>query len=240
LILALLHSNKRQNLITLSKAAITLQHAISHLTDAAKICYDKSQTASEEYLRNSYRMRAATFIEQAEKIKQHLSRQPQQSRDGTLNMSSLEAALGSVSVPKTPPNARELTKPEWLAVLKASKIYGQTYKPWPQRPNPEDFQTPAVFHDTFELNIPCSFGTHLVEWQRAEGVIPPQHLFIGDERPKPTMASEGKIDLVQDAGLDCSFVAGLCAIVGRTERGFRSVSSSFGSEYAYLLTLCSC
>jgi hypothetical protein len=192
-------------LIAQSKVETSLQRAVNAIAAAARICYNKSKEEGPEYIQNSFRNRAVALISHGERLKE------------------LNSALAVVP-PKVPMDTRDSSKAEQLMVLRASKIYGQVYKPW--RPVlPTNFETPPTFHDDTVLDIPPVFEKHFSGWERPETAIPPEHLITCTERHGPTMKSDERIDLVQDAALDCSLVAGMCTIVGRTERGFPSVRS---------------
>jgi calpain-7 len=143
-------------------------------------------------------------------------------------MSTLEHALENEAPTdmKTlllePLNKRELPNDEKLIVLKASKIYRQVFKPCGRTPDARDLTTATHFVDGTSFRLPMPFSEQFIGWMRPEEAFQ-ESLAEGADR-NPSMKAEKPINLVQDAAHDCSLVAGMCALVARTERGFPSVS----------------
>jgi calpain-7 len=211
----------------------SLIESVDYLADAAKLCLDQGGLAQYDYVRASYRHRASLLINRGTKIKALRLNNWKPSGE-KFDMASLELALAELESPhagvealliEEPLNNRPISNSEHLVMLRASKIYGQIYKPWTKLPTPEDFAKTTILSDQTSLTIPSPFLNEFVGWLKPEKAFPTNQLFPESGGLEPTMKAEKPINLVQDAALDCSLVAGLCALVGRIQRGYPSVSS---------------
>jgi hypothetical protein len=229
------HFQEIQRLTVLGRTGQPLDR-VKSLHDAAQICMKKKSEAKIAHVISSYELRAAILIDLAEKIKGLLQRDAvPKTRDGVFDLTALDRLLQSASptslapIFTEPENSKPLSNSEKLLVLRSGNIYGQKFKLWNRKPIAEDFEHPAMFIDHIPLSWAPALVDHFDSWQKADRALPPPQLISKDIAGAhiqlgPIMKAEKPINLVQDAAFDCSLVAGLCALVGRVQRGFDSVS----------------
>lgn len=138
-------------------------------------------------------------------------------------------------VPKAlpqPVSLRSIPKNENILLWKQGKLNGSNFPPWPdQAPSIEDFMLKPgrpKFTDDAPLALSKEQESIFEGWKRPDEALPPPGLQapLHDERPKPCMASQSNIDLVQNAATDCSVVASLCAGVARFESGHPKITNT--------------
>ncbi|KAF2198614.1 cysteine proteinase [Delitschia confertaspora ATCC 74209] len=121
---------------------------------------------------------------------------------------------------REPQCTRKLTTKEQILILKSSRLNGFKFPPW-STPTQAEFEFDdkhTAFHDSRQLGLSPDQLRFFERWARASIALPPPTT-PDAAKLTPLMSTNRSIDLVQDAGTDCSVVASLCAVVARTERG---------------------
>ncbi|KAK0609612.1 Calpain-like protease palB/RIM13 [Lasiodiplodia hormozganensis] len=231
-------------------AAPTRDEALDLAIKAAELCMQALKIATDKRQKADLSSQCQTLLTEAERIKKspewpaaHLPNISSLSLDSTPSQTAKTASPLNSSPQKYPKlkpepiSDRVLPTAEQILLLKSSKINGATFPPWKENPTAADFilkpGEPAFVDDT-ELRLSSAQLESFDGWKRAKDALPPPAwATTGTAKTGPTMITENRNDLVQDAATDCSVVASLLAGTARVERGNDKLLSNFLWPYDY-------